>query len=353
MKQNTTVLGVCAAFNGAFFGVFCGQIVFYLRHSYRGDRPFLKCVVLVVSVLNTVRVVLYVYTVWVVFVTAHAMVYDRPDTLPWSTLVQVFLNAVAVVVIQMFYAHRIWKIRRCISATIVLGLLILGTFVAGTALAAYTVLATRRSALYVDVVNIEKAVNVMFAVTDTALTSSLMYVLIRSSTDGPSPLVKRLAFYTLSTGVLTCVSALVGIILRFLYPHSLVPTMLWYLAATLYSTSLMASLNAREDLRTRYSVSTRFSASGISTMPRFAPPCMERSRISDYGVSITGRSVHPRMAEVFPVDHSEILVERRSTLYTDEEKHVDAEKHAFADSTLDPDTSVAVMEAGVVVGSGR
>ncbi len=59
------------------------------------------------------------------------------------------------------------------------------------------------------------------------------------------------------------------------------------------------------------------------------------------------------MAEVFPVDHSEILVERRSTLYTDEEKHVDAEKHAFADSTLDPDTSVAVMEAGVVVGSGR
>ncbi|TFK80232.1 hypothetical protein K466DRAFT_667768 [Polyporus arcularius HHB13444] len=351
IKANSAVLGVCSAINCALFGVFSGQIAFYLRHSYRGDRLFLKCVVLVVLVLNTVRSVLLIYTVWVVFVTAHSQTYDRPDTLPWSTLVQVFLNAVAVLVIQMFYAHRIWKIRRSVRATLALSLLILGTFVAGVALAAYTVLATGVPALYVEVVNIEKSVNVLFAVTDTALTSTLLFVLIRSGTDGPSPLVKRLAFYTLSTGVLTCLSALAGIVLRFMCPHSLISTMLWYLAASLYSTSLMSSLNAREDLRTRYSTS-RFSASGTSTMPRFAAPCMQISRISDYGVSITGRPA-PRATEVSPVNHSEILVERRCTSYTDEEKpidgvkHIDGEKQAFADPTLDPDTSVVVMEAGI------
>ncbi|KAI0712717.1 hypothetical protein C8T65DRAFT_829257 [Cerioporus squamosus] len=352
--ENLAVWAVCSAIDGALFGVFIGQIAFYLRHTYRGDRPFLKCVVLVVSVLNTLRLVLYIYTVWTRFVTSRTAQTDSTDSRPWSTLAQIFLNSVAVLVIQTFYAHRIWKIRRSIGAAAVLGVLIICSFVGGVTLATYTVLAMTAPKLYTNVIHIEKAINVMFAVTDIALTSLLLYVLIRSSANGPSPLVRRLAFYTLSTGVFTCLSALAGIVLIFLFPESIMSPMIWYLAASLYSTSLMASLNARENLRTRYNVNTKLNTSGTSTMPRFAPPCMYESQTSDFhSVSIIGRSVHPHAAETFPADDWEILAERRSThSFTDEEKNAGAEKHELTESSVDSDTSVSV-EAEDVVASFR
>ncbi|RPD63481.1 hypothetical protein L227DRAFT_608715 [Lentinus tigrinus ALCF2SS1-6] len=295
MKENLAVLAVGAAINGALFGVFSGQVAFYLRYSYHGDRPFLRGVISAVIILNILHLVLYVYTAWVMLVTAHAAVYDSLDAgLPWSTYAQIFLNSIAVLVIQTFYAHRVWKIGRSIGAIVVLGFLILCTFAGGIVLFTYTLLAVRVTELYLEVVHIEKAVNIMFAITDFALTSCLLCVLIRSNEDGPSPLVKQLAFYTLSTGVLTCVSALAGIILIFCFPDSIMSTIIWYTAASLYSTSLMASLNAREKLRRR-----------------------------------AGPSVytHSHMTEALLTNHTEIVMERRSDQsYVDVEKQPDTEK---------------------------
>ncbi|RPD68391.1 hypothetical protein L226DRAFT_576441 [Lentinus tigrinus ALCF2SS1-7] len=290
-----------------------------------------------VIILNILHLALYVYTAWVMLVTAHAAVYDSLDSgLPWSTYAQIFLNSIAVLVIQTFYAHRVWKIGRSIGAIVVLGFLILCTFAGGIVLFTYTLLAVRVTELYLEVVHIEKAVNIMFAITDFALTSCLLCVLMRSNEDGPSPLVKQLAFYTLSTGVLTCVSALAGIILIFCFPDSIMSTIIWYTAASLYSTSLMASLNAREKLRRRYSVSTSGSGSGSvsgfgsGSMPRFAQPCMHASTISGtQSMSMAGPSVytHSHMTEALLTNHTEIVMERRSDQsYVDVEKQPDTEK---------------------------
>ncbi|KAI0743070.1 hypothetical protein C8Q80DRAFT_1273628 [Daedaleopsis nitida] len=305
-QRNLTVTFLGPVFSGALFGVQVGQTGYYLLHSYRHDRIMIRSLVLSLLVTNLLHTALQFHIVYRFMVFGHQATYDMTDVLmPWYVHLplvalvlrqthqqaSIILNAFELALVHIFYIHRVWLIGRHKIWTITLSIFVVFTFAQGLLFFVWSLRSLRSYSLMTSVLRIQTAISATFAITDICLTSSLLYLLIRSRTGSFSPnrLVKRLISYTISTGVLTSRGASVfhlahpqrcslGLTLTpalsspcqiIKLPHTVISTCFWYLGSSLYATSLMASLNARESLRAECVADSEFPTAASATMPRF------------------------------------------------------------------------------------
>jgi len=119
-------------------------------------------------------------------------------------------------------------------------------------------------------------------VADTLVALSLCYFLRNSRTGikKTDSLISVLIMYTINTGVLTCVDAIVGLVLFAAMPGNLVYVAFYLQLSKLYLNAYLATLNARDSLRGRTdeivsihlselanSRGTQSGRSGTSTVP--------------------------------------------------------------------------------------
>ncbi|KAI0808397.1 hypothetical protein C8Q74DRAFT_1363765 [Fomes fomentarius] len=246
---------------GTIFGVATGQVASYLRHYWREDRCTLKAAVGAVWTLDCLQMALYSYTV------AHYLVYAHNDLvgqskIAWTASGQTAVNATLIALVQLFYVLRVSALCRYPVVTVVLLLLVAACWGVSIMLVVKIILTNSVAALS-DMKKYVALTNSLIAVTDIAISLTLVALLITSRTGGSrlKRLINRLIFYTINTGLLTSVLALLAIVTNLTKGDTLIYLILSYVGTSLYTVSMVASLNAREGLRNHMA-----GASGITTI---------------------------------------------------------------------------------------
>ncbi|TDL25572.1 hypothetical protein BD410DRAFT_598387 [Rickenella mellea] len=90
---------------------------------------------------------------------------------------------------------------------------------------------------------------------DLLITGSLLYYLNRNRTGFKSldSIIKRLMWYSLSTGLLTSIFALASMVTFITMSHNLINVGISFFLGRLYANSLMTTLNGRAETRAKFS----------------------------------------------------------------------------------------------------
>ncbi|KAF9450684.1 hypothetical protein P691DRAFT_757922 [Macrolepiota fuliginosa MF-IS2] len=257
------LVGVIVA--GIFYGVSILQAYFYYTHQT--DPWSIKLLVGLVMFFETIHQVLIIHTVYA-YLILH---YGRPEMLNrlvWSLLVEVLFNGFTALMVQSFLTMRVWRLsNRRPWVTGIAALLVAGEF---GCVVVFTTLALRLET-YTELAHLKSlsiAVNALAAAGDLLIATTLCIILHQSRTgfQRSDTMIKKLIVYSVNTGLLTrlissqdpvvspnvpvdslcAVASLVSIVLAgqtFFY------IMFFFCIGRLYSNSLLATLNARKNIR--------------------------------------------------------------------------------------------------------
>ncbi|KAI0808400.1 hypothetical protein C8Q74DRAFT_134188 [Fomes fomentarius] len=250
---------------GTIFGVATGQVASYFHHYWREDRCMLRTAVWAVWTLDCLQMALYSYAV------VHYLVYAHNDLvgqskIAWTASGQTAVNATLVALVQLFYVLRVSALCRYTAVTVSLLLLV----VASWALSILLVVKLASTESVAALSGLEEHVvlnNSLIAATDIAISLTLVALLITSRTGGSRTkrLINRLIFYTINTGLMTSVLALLAVVTNLTKGDTMLYVLFSYVGTSLYTVSMVASLNAREGLRNHMAEVT-----GMTTIPTIA-----------------------------------------------------------------------------------
>ncbi|KAI0758860.1 hypothetical protein C8Q74DRAFT_1372770 [Fomes fomentarius] len=236
-------------FNGMLLGLAAAQAVFYAQRYWRGDRLFLRVLVPVAVCLEVLHFILFCMSVYDITVTSRFFVGFRE--LPWMSSAQIIVNSTAVATIQSYVypalnidaanfssadlprdftytvsGHKssplgfpcerpvlLVHVQDLLSVLELQGVLVVGCWGIGLALM-LTVLSPKDINTFFTLQRISTALNATIAVSDVLITLALSVLLLRSQIEGTrsQKLVKRLVLYTINTGALTSLCALLSLL---------------------------------------------------------------------------------------------------------------------------------------------
>ncbi|KAH9943932.1 hypothetical protein B0H21DRAFT_746998 [Amylocystis lapponica] len=242
------LIGVLLA--GALWGVSCMQTYEYFDHCSK-DPWYQKIMVACVFCLDTLHQIFMSHVIYTYLVTQ----YSNPlylGVVVWSLVAQVLVNALIGLIVQSFFTWRIWMLSRkkliCILPVVPLVItefvLTLIYFVKGCSVGVFTKLST--------LTTLSRAVNCVGFAGDI-LIAGILSVLLYNSKGGiarTDSLLNRLIAFSLSTGALTSLCALMSLIFISALPGTLIFITFYTPLGRLYTNSLLATLNARKKLRT-------------------------------------------------------------------------------------------------------
>ncbi|RPD72009.1 hypothetical protein L226DRAFT_615032 [Lentinus tigrinus ALCF2SS1-7] len=311
--------------SAALWGVSLTQMYSYYI-QYPADDLYLKSLVASVSVMETMHQGTISYTIYSYLVTDYAN-QDALNFISKALVVMVILEAITALIVQSFFAMRIYRLssKRFVVLPVV-GLIVteFGVSLAYSAKAydlsvpheISVLMGTSHRSTYKTFPELNKikglslAMNASAALTDVTIAIILCTILQCSKTGNvkSNRLVNKLIAYTVNTGLLTSTCACVSLITYLALPGSFVYICFFLLMGRLYSNSLLATLNARERLREDLTIS--FNEISIGHM-QSVPPCPVRLEL-DLGetpkVASTAFETHQDLK------HSPICVEGEHAL---------------------------------------
>ncbi|EJF64748.1 hypothetical protein BD309DRAFT_945506 [Dichomitus squalens] len=249
-------------------GVTTAQSGSYFVH-FPQDRRALKILVIAVWLLDVTHLGLYLSTMYTYLVKKEGLHFGQKP-LPWTANAQLLVNACGISLIQSFYASRIWQLSRMRLLLVIMGLFIATTWLLSFVLFVKTI-TTNTVAEYVHLEPYDITMSAMTASTDVLLCGALVVLLtmFRKDTQGADRLINRLLIFTVNTGLLTSVHAIMSVIMVVSLPQTSLFVMFYYIGTRLYSVSLLATLNARIELRMQ---AERMGDRSLPEIPVTAPP---------------------------------------------------------------------------------
>ncbi|TDL23418.1 hypothetical protein BD410DRAFT_160014 [Rickenella mellea] len=249
------VLYTCTTAAAVLWGTLCVQYYMYTR-DYPEDRKFIKYIALAVFVLNTLNQILWCYTVYVLMVKGFNDP-SSPKRHVWSVDAACINNAFSVILVQGFYAWRLWLLSDgSIPLVAAIGIFSLGAFIFNIILFA-TVLPLNNYAIFLrkphlvsELVTLGYGFLVCDATCDVIIGGSFAYLLHKSKSGikRSDSIVNRLMLYSIRTGLVTSTvaigQAVLGPASNDLYSIALYPIL-----TRLYANSMIAVLNSRQALR--------------------------------------------------------------------------------------------------------
>ncbi|KAF9267071.1 hypothetical protein L218DRAFT_955541 [Marasmius fiardii PR-910] len=239
-------------FAGAMWGVTTMQTYNYFLQYFRVDRPALNITVGVVYLLDTVHQCMLLHFTYT-YLVSH---FGDPvilGTLLWSILAMVLLTSLIGFICQSFLAYRVWVLSRGKFHVVGIVLLpILGLFACTLAYFGKAVPFTQFIQLG-QVGGYSRAVNVLGAVSDVTITVALSFYLwsSKSGMRKTDAIVNRLILFCVRTGALTTLCAICSLITISVLPNTFIYITFYCTLARWYTTSLLSTLNARAELRSK------------------------------------------------------------------------------------------------------
>ncbi|KAJ7045925.1 hypothetical protein C8F04DRAFT_1066721 [Mycena alexandri] len=229
------------------YGILIVQVYMY-SEAYPRDRAGIKAVVWGMFILETVFTLFITIAAW----NQYGLGWGDTDTLviiDWAWEPLPALNGVLAGIAQSFYIWRIWSLTKQLWVPIIIGLVVL----AQVTVAFY----------YGIVVSIEgRGVDKLFALTpeitfwltstaaaDLFITLSLLWIFFRqkqrSNFARTSGIINRLIRYSVETGAITSLGAIVEVTLWLTSHQWNIHFIFFLVLGKLYSNMLLATLNAR------------------------------------------------------------------------------------------------------------
>lgn len=222
---------------------------YYYFNRYPKDELWLKSLVLVVWILDTIHQGMITHTAYTYLITEYGNV-AYLDVIVKTLLYEVIVSGILVFLVQSFFVLRIYKLsHNNIYVVVFLELLVIGELVVsliytdkGLKLGTYSKL--------VQIANLSRAINALAAVSDVAIAVSLIFLLQRSRTGfrRSDTVINRLILFSLNTGLLTSIDALLSLITITVLPNTFVYILFFVTISRLYTNSLLATLNNRKSL---------------------------------------------------------------------------------------------------------
>jgi hypothetical protein len=229
----------------ALWGVSCIQTWYYFRR-YPKDFWYVKLLVVVTMIVDTIHQILITHTIYFYLVTNYAY----PPALAsmiWSMNLQVVFNGMLDLLVQGFLTYRVYLLsykNRLLAGAF--ALMVLGLF---SIQLAYTILALQ----LVPIVELARlkalamSVDIMAATLDLLLAVTLCYLLHTSRTGFKTTdnTISRIMLFTVNTGLMTSICATTALITYLVFRNALIYVAFYFLGGRLYTNSLLATLNSR------------------------------------------------------------------------------------------------------------
>ncbi|KAH8105638.1 hypothetical protein DFH11DRAFT_1733223 [Phellopilus nigrolimitatus] len=224
--------------------------VYYYFNAYPKDPWQLKTHVVTVWVFDTVHQALVTHACYIYLITQYGNPLYLTVIVP-SLEVMVLISGFVCLLVQSFLVYRVWRLSaNNVPLVACLFLFVVAEFIANTSFFGKGV----QMASFADVPTIawlSKLSNGLSAATDVVIAASLTFLLNRSRTGfrKSETMINRLILFTINTGMLTSVCAIVTVIFVSLYPDNLIYVTTYLCISKLYTNTLLATLNARRATR--------------------------------------------------------------------------------------------------------
>ncbi|OCH91042.1 hypothetical protein OBBRIDRAFT_834487 [Obba rivulosa] len=254
IKPNMGALMLAMVFSSVLYGVTVLQTYQYYD-GYWEDPLYLKTFVAALWVLDTGQLVTVIHSNWW-YLIAHYGDLAALEIVPVSLAVEVGMTISIGLLVQTWFASRVWRMN---GHNIIIPLIIVGLTCATFSLGVYYAVTGQRNPIVSEIAKITWATVASLSCSmaaDFFITGSLVYLLHnqRSGFKRHAPkgdkAINILITYTVNTGLLTSIAAMCTIILSKTLVGTQWQVIPYFLVSKFYVNSTLATLNAREKLRT-------------------------------------------------------------------------------------------------------
>jgi hypothetical protein len=246
-----------ATYGAAFVGLLAGAILYgvtllqtflYFR-NYPKDTLIVKLMVVVLWILDTAHLVLCTIAIYWYLVVNFSNT-SALDKTTWSMSLQTDCNGLIGLIVECFFARRVWIMSRNWFLTGIIVLLACIHFGLG-------IVFTVEGLLLVEVHKFGRLIWVTSAglgsaaAADVIIAGSLCYYLLKSRTGftRTDSLITTLIVYSLTTGLITSVIAMICVITFAIMPTNFIWLAFFWVMGKCYVNSALAALNSRTSLR--------------------------------------------------------------------------------------------------------
>ncbi|TDL22928.1 hypothetical protein BD410DRAFT_787743 [Rickenella mellea] len=234
------------------YGALTLQTYVYYQH-YPTDRPTMKSLIAVLWIMNTFHMVLLILTLYHYLIRSFGN-YEALAVSTWELRIHVFTNCFIAFLVQLFFACRVWRVsegNRVVTGSIIFFACSALGFGSTTTIKSFSLLR------FTQLPEIEWIVGMSLgstAVCDILITMGLCYLLNRSRTHfkRTDSIINTLIAYSLCTGLLTTLFALVNLATFMAMPTNMIHLTIGFFLGKLYTNSLLATLNMRKDTRAKF-----------------------------------------------------------------------------------------------------
>jgi len=267
-KTTAIAVFVSAYVSAMFYGLTSAQALSYFKSKRsKRDAKLLRSMVLILWFLDTIDSAFIGLATYHVDISDFAGILSYP--IYWSFALSVLLEGITEVIVRSFYCFRIWKLSHSWVLTALASVfnLVAGVFAIWLAAAAFVSSPTGIRGLKV----VTFGFTISAVVADATIAAILVYFLWRmhhnSSYAKTISLTGTLIVYTVSTGALTSLSALI-VLITYVGSDSLAYSGVRLVVAKVYVNAVLATLNQRSILRDGHSLQKQtFDSSGSNARP--------------------------------------------------------------------------------------
>ncbi|KAF8211493.1 hypothetical protein K438DRAFT_1958595 [Mycena galopus ATCC 62051] len=237
-------------FAAGLYGVSCVQTWYYFNRYGSTDHWYIKALVGLVFVCDSIHQALISHTVYWYVITN----YSRPEALSnlvWSILLEVLFNGLIGLIVQSFLTMRVWRLSNGNKAlTAVTASLVLAEFGCSVAFTIQSMQLHTWKELG-ELKGLSMSVNILGAAADFVIALILVFYLRRSRTGfkKSDTMISKLIMFSVSTGLLTSICAVASLVSILVWGQTLIYVAFYFSLGRLYFNSVLATLNARKDIR--------------------------------------------------------------------------------------------------------
>ncbi|KAF9023684.1 hypothetical protein BDZ89DRAFT_1162636 [Hymenopellis radicata] len=240
--------------SSALWGITCMQTFQYITIYWKRDSLGLRLLVSATFFFDTLHEILICHTIYMYLVVNFANP-TQLGVIEWSILAEVVPSALVALLVQGFFAYRVWILSRRNKGRIylvsLLGALVIAEFTVALIYfgKAWSLKVYSNS---FKIRSLSQSMNIVGAVGDIFITASLIFFLHKSKSgmQRSNQVMNSLILFSLNTGLLTSICAFMSLIMILVYPDTFLYITFFFNLSRLYSNSLLATLNARKKLQT-------------------------------------------------------------------------------------------------------
>ncbi|TBU23959.1 hypothetical protein BD311DRAFT_810372 [Dichomitus squalens] len=230
-----------------FYGITVVQTYIYYKRNGT-DPAYLQALVFFLWVMDSLHLALVVHAVYFYAVTnfTNVIMLDIPI---WSILILV--TGVSDGAVRGVFCHRVWRLSNrnyvLVVAIIISSLIVFSGSIAfavkGFSIPTFTALSEISDILYISLGS--------GVVADVLIAGSMCYLLAKRRTGftRTDSIVRVLMMYSINTGALTSMAALLTLLCYASMPNNFIFIAFYFVLPKLFLNSLLATLNARQPLR--------------------------------------------------------------------------------------------------------